>query len=136
MVIGGGDAVTLSDINQFLFENGGVSAFAGGPGGSSPPIDDGRSGGWMPIEDLKDPEVVMAAKFAVKEHNKQANTTLIFITMVKGERLEVAGWLFRLVISAKDGRTTKPKNYRAVVWSRVWLKKKPLILDSFKEIRG
>ncbi|PHT54418.1 Inositol monophosphatase 2 [Capsicum baccatum] len=33
-------------------------------------------GGWKPISDIKDPEVVEAGKFAVDEHNKEAKTII------------------------------------------------------------
>ncbi|GFP88442.1 cysteine proteinase inhibitor 4 [Phtheirospermum japonicum] len=99
-------------------------------------VDDIALGGSVPIRNLKDPEVVKAAKFAVTEHNKQTNTTLVLVRVVKGEEQTVEGAMYRLTISAKDGRAAKPKLYRVKVWSRVWLKKNPLILDYFKEIRA
>ncbi|KAL3628198.1 hypothetical protein CASFOL_027244 [Castilleja foliolosa] len=91
-------------------------------------------GGWEPLTNLKDPEALMSAKFAVTEHNKQAKTSLICVTLIGGRSKLVEGSLFQLVISAKDGSVDEPKLYLVEVWSRVWLKKQPLILDSFKEI--
>ncbi|KAI3456548.1 hypothetical protein Pfo_013211 [Paulownia fortunei] len=89
-------------------------------------------GGWRPIDNPKDPEVVKIAKFAVTEHNKQANATLSFVTVVKGESQVVAGMNYRLVISAKDGGAADPKNYRALVWYKPW--QKFIQLLSFEEI--
>ncbi|KAK6148247.1 hypothetical protein DH2020_019159 [Rehmannia glutinosa] len=68
------------------------------------------SGSSKPIENLKDPEVVTAAKFAITEHNKKANTKLVFVDVVKGEEQIVQGSMYRLVISAKDG-PFKPNSY-------------------------
>ncbi|KAK6124302.1 hypothetical protein DH2020_041959 [Rehmannia glutinosa] len=80
-------------------------------------------GGWWPIDNPKDPEVVDVAKFAVAEHNKEANTTLSFVTVVKGEQQVVAGTNYRLDISAKDGGAAdSPKNYRAAVFSPLFKK--------------
>ncbi|CAA0815415.1 Cysteine proteinase inhibitor 5 [Striga hermonthica] len=87
-------------------------------------------GGWKSIEDLKDPEVVRIAKFAVAQHNKEASTNLSFVDVVKGESQVVSGTNYRLVISAVDGGAGAPRNYTAVVWSKPWEKFVKLI--SFK----
>ncbi|KAL3628202.1 hypothetical protein CASFOL_027248 [Castilleja foliolosa] len=96
--------------------------------------DDDLIGSSEPITNLKDPEVLMAAKFAVTKHNKQAKTSLIYVTLIKGQSQLVSSMLYELVISAKDGSAGKPKLYRAQVWDRVWMKNPRLILDSFKEM--
>ncbi|GFP88443.1 cysteine proteinase inhibitor 4 [Phtheirospermum japonicum] len=98
-------------------------------------FDDRALGGSVPIRNLKDPEVVKAAKFAVTEHNEETNSKLVFVRVVKGEEQSVEGSLYRLTISAKDGRAAKPKLYRVEVLSRVWLKKNQLRLEYFIEIR-
>ncbi|KAL8032971.1 hypothetical protein ABFX02_13G132600 [Erythranthe guttata] len=91
-------------------------------------------GGWKPIPDLKDPQVVKAANFAVAEHNKEAKTTLEFVTIVKGEQQVVAGLRYRLVISAKSSAAAAaPTSYNAEVLSQPW--KKLLKLISFRETR-
>lgn len=93
-------------------------------------------GNWRPIHNLKDREVVMAAKFAVMKYNKQVNRNLTFVAVVKGREQLVKGLNFQLVISAKDGVAAHPKNYSAFVWSGLWLKANKFILISFKEIKG
>ncbi|KAL7088544.1 hypothetical protein ACP275_13G133500 [Erythranthe tilingii] len=93
-------------------------------------------GGWKPIPNLKDPQVVKVANFAVAEHNKEAKTTLEFVTIVKGEQQVVAGLKYRLVISAKGAAAAAaaPKSYNAEVVSQPW--KKLLELLSFEETRN
>ncbi|KAL7098316.1 hypothetical protein ACP275_09G009200 [Erythranthe tilingii] len=93
-----------------------------------------RPGGIWPIDDLNDPQVVSAAKFAVTEYNKKANTTLNFVTVIKGREHMVGGSLYHLVISAKDNINANPKEYEIVVFAQVWLKKTPLKLESFKQL--
>ncbi|PHT51980.1 putative RNA-dependent RNA polymerase 5 [Capsicum baccatum] len=60
-------------------------------------------GGWKPITDIKDHEVVETGKFAVDEHNKEAKTVLEFQEVTKGESQVVQGINYRLTISANDG---------------------------------
>ncbi|KAL6542940.1 hypothetical protein OROHE_010460 [Orobanche hederae] len=75
-------------------------------------------GGWQPIKDPTKPSVVEIARFAVAEHNEQANATrLEFMSVVRGETQVVAGLNYRLVIAAKDcfGKSAKPVNYLAVI---------------------
>lgn len=93
-----------------------------------------RVGGWKPIKDPNDAEVVMVAKFAVEEHNKKASTSLVFEKVVKGESQVVAGTNYRLDISVAGGGAASPKSYRAVVYYRPW--QKYLELISFEEING
>lgn len=90
-------------------------------------------GGWKPIDNPNAPEVVKIAKFAVDEHNKKQHTSLSFVSVLKGESQTVAGVNYKLEISAKDGAAAAaaaPKNYTAVVYSRVW--EHYLELTSFK----
>ncbi|KAL3627344.1 hypothetical protein CASFOL_028707 [Castilleja foliolosa] len=87
-------------------------------------------GGWRPIENLKDPEVVDIAKFAVAEHNKQAKKSLSFVDVVKGETQVVSGTKYRLVVTARDGgaaAAVEPQNYSAIVWYKPWQHLKQLI---------
>ncbi|GER44893.1 Mo25 family protein [Striga asiatica] len=79
-------------------------------------------GGWQQIKDLKDPEVVKMAKFAVEQHNKEASTNLSFVDVVNGYSQVVSGIKYRLVLSAVDGGAGAgdPGNYTAVVWSKPW----------------
>ncbi|KAL7130416.1 hypothetical protein ABFS83_13G132700 [Erythranthe nasuta] len=88
---------------------------------------------WRPINDLKDQVVEQIAKFAVTEHNKEAKTSLEFITVVQGETKLVSGTNYRLVISAKDRAAAQPKNYTAVVWSKPWIKFQQLL--TFDEVK-
>ncbi|KAK4492812.1 hypothetical protein RD792_000137 [Penstemon davidsonii] len=92
---------------------------------------------WLPLQNPNDPHVVEIAKFAIAEHNKEAKASLVFITVVKGERQSgesqlIFGSKYRLLISAKDGGATAPKNYQAVVSERRWGKE----LLSFQEIKA
>lgn len=87
----------------------------------------GTVGGWKPIANPKAPAVVAIAKFAVAEHNKEKKTSLVFVSVVKGETQVVAGTNYRLVITAKDGHVVR--TYTAVVFAG--LGKQPLRLTSF-----
>ncbi|XP_059309479.1 cysteine proteinase inhibitor 1-like [Lycium ferocissimum] len=90
----------------------------------------GGVGGWKPLNNVNDPDVVMIGKFAVNEHNKEAGTKLEFQSIAKGETQVVAGTNYRLVINAKDGGYVR--KYLAVVWDKPWEKFKKL--TSFKEM--
>lgn len=79
----------------------------------------GLPGGWSPITDTKDPQVVEIGKFAVNEYNKQAKTNLVFKRVKKGATQVVAGTNYRLVISANDGGRSNNR-YLAVVWEKPW----------------
>ncbi|KAL1560018.1 cysteine proteinase inhibitor 1-like [Salvia divinorum] len=93
-------------------------------------------GGWQPIANPKAPEIVKIAKFSVSEHNKQKNTSLVLVSVVKGESQVVAGINYRLVISAKDASASAaaPKAYSAVVYSKA--APRSLHLTSFEKIKG
>ncbi|KAL6992898.1 cytochrome c1 [Sarracenia purpurea var. burkii] len=88
------------------------------------------AGGWQPINNLKAPEVQETAQFAVKEHNKQANTKLKFQSVVRGETQVVSGTNYRLILAARDG--TVSGDYEAIVWVKPWLRYRNL--TSFKEV--
>ncbi|KAL3850948.1 hypothetical protein ACJIZ3_012830 [Penstemon smallii] len=87
-------------------------------------------GGWKPIQNLKDPQVVEIAKFAVAEHNQKTKAALVYKALVKAESQVVSGTNYKLVISAKDGSVSN--NYEAVVWDKPWLKFRQL--TSFDKI--
>ncbi|XP_009629445.1 cysteine proteinase inhibitor 1-like [Nicotiana tabacum] len=89
------------------------------------------AGGWRPIKNITDPEVVEIGKFAVNEHNKEAKTKLEFEKIMNGESQVVAGINYRLVIAAKDGG--EPHQYMAEVWDKPWEKYRNL--TSFKDLR-
>lgn len=76
-------------------------------------------GGWNPIKDLSDPDVVDIANFAVAEHNKllarSKRPTLGLSRVVKGQEQVVAGINYKLVIDASDG-----KRYEVIVFERAW----------------
>ncbi|KAL6546828.1 hypothetical protein OROMI_022549 [Orobanche minor] len=92
-------------------------------------------GGWRPIKNLKDPEVVEIAQYAVMEHNKKAHTDLSMVNLFKGERQVVAGTKYRFVVAAGYGPgASDPKNYSAVVLCKPWQGIKQLL--SFEEIQG
>ncbi|KAL9156125.1 hypothetical protein ABFS82_09G052400 [Erythranthe guttata] len=87
-----------------------------------------------PIWDLKGTIVVLVAKFAVAQHNKEANTTLLFVNVVDGTYVvmkEKCTYRFRLVISAKDNSIAHPKNYSASVFYRPILKNNSMELSHF-----
>ncbi|KAM3321039.1 hypothetical protein P3S67_008241 [Capsicum chacoense] len=88
-------------------------------------------GGWKPITDIKDPEVVETGKFAVDEHNKEAKMVLEFQEVTKGESQVVQGINYRLTISAKDSDSLH--NYLAEVWVKPGGKSKKL--TSFEELK-
>ncbi|GER31785.1 cysteine proteinase inhibitor [Striga asiatica] len=92
----------------------------------------GKHGGWMPFDNLNDPEAVKYAKFALAEYNKETAASLTFVALVKVDTQLVAGRRYRLDISAKDGDADSPKKYRAVVLSQRWLH--IVQLTSFEEI--
>ena len=77
----------------------------------------GRLGGWTPLPNPRAPEIVNIARFAVSEHNKQANTSLVLDSVLKGYTQVVNGLNYRLILSATDERP-KPNNYEAIVYSK------------------
>jgi len=91
---------------------------------------DALVGGWTPIKNVNDPQVVEIAKFAVTEYGKQSGSKLSFVKVIKGETQVVSGTNYRLVLAAKDVSVTK--NYEARVWEKPWLHLKNL--TSFKPV--
>ncbi|XP_070678095.1 cysteine proteinase inhibitor 1-like [Malus domestica] len=90
-------------------------------------------GGWKPIEDVSDPEVLEAAEFAVSEYNTKqakAQNKLVFETVLRGETQLVAGTNYKLFISAKNESsvanptrvigTAAANNYEVFVYDRAW----------------
>ncbi|KAL1537261.1 cysteine proteinase inhibitor 5-like [Salvia divinorum] len=97
-------------------------------------LDSPLVGGWSTIADPNTPQIVEIAKFAVSEHNKQAKTPLVFVSVVKGESQVVAGLNYRLEISVNDGGGADSGTYSAVVYSKI--APKLLELTSFDQIEG
>ncbi|KAM1347959.1 hypothetical protein ACFX2H_036830 [Malus domestica] len=97
-------------------------------------------GGWKPIEDVSDPEVLEAAEFAVSEYNTKqakAQNKLVFETVLRGETQLVAGTNYKLFISAKNESsvanptrvigTAAANNYEVFVYDRAWEHHKELV---------
>ncbi|XP_047943138.1 cysteine proteinase inhibitor 1-like [Salvia hispanica] len=74
-----------------------------------------RAGGWKPIGNPNAAQVVAVANFAVAEYNKEKKTSLVLVSVEKGESQVVSGINYRLLISAKDGAAEK--TYSTVVYS-------------------
>ncbi|ONK59771.1 uncharacterized protein A4U43_C08F10470 [Asparagus officinalis] len=92
-----------------------------------------KPGGYGPIKNLSDPHLGEIGKFAVSEHNKEANTKLVFTKVIKGESQVVAGINYKLVIEAKDiTRNNKVGRYEVIVWEKSW--EKFMKLTSFKPV--
>ncbi|KAK7257337.1 hypothetical protein RIF29_31233 [Crotalaria pallida] len=72
-------------------------------------------GGWSPIENVNDKEVVEIANFAISEYDKRSGATLTLVKVIKGETQVVGGYNYRLVLAANDN-----KNYEAVVFDAPW----------------
>ncbi|KAK8478705.1 hypothetical protein V6N13_096968 [Hibiscus sabdariffa] len=89
------------------------------------------AGRWEPIKDINDPHVTEIAEFAVDEFNKQGNTGLKLVAVVKGETQVVSGTNYRLILKATDGTTTK--TYQTIVWEDALKNKK---LTSFEPFLG
>ncbi|XP_050908056.1 cysteine proteinase inhibitor 1-like [Lathyrus oleraceus] len=87
------------------------------------------TGGWNPIKNIKDPEVLEIAQFAVTEHQKQSGQKLSLVEVISGETQVVAGLNYRLVLTAKDGSVTK--KYQAQVVDQLTHTR---ILTSFKSL--
>ncbi|PWA46626.1 Cystatin [Artemisia annua] len=81
-------------------------------------------GGWAPINS-SDPLVIEIGKFAVAEHNKEAQGSLKYENIVKGESQVVEGTKYNLTIKAADGNVEN--NYQAVVCDKPWQKFRQLI---------
>ncbi|KAL1542500.1 cysteine proteinase inhibitor 6-like [Salvia divinorum] len=66
--------------------------------------------------DPNTPEVLLTAKFAVSEYNKQEKTFLTFESVLKAEKQVFGGVIYKLVISARDERPVKSNNYQTIVF--------------------
>uniref|UniRef100_A0A7N0U3S6 Cystatin domain-containing protein n=1 Tax=Kalanchoe fedtschenkoi TaxID=63787 RepID=A0A7N0U3S6_KALFE len=75
----------------------------------------GAPGGWFAIGNLTDPHVIEVSKFAVAEHNKQANETLVFDGLINGEVQSVQGTVYRLRIDTKRIDGAYAGEYEATV---------------------
>ncbi|KAK9084682.1 hypothetical protein Sjap_025093 [Stephania japonica] len=85
-------------------------------------VDGARTGGWAPV-DPKDAHVVEVGKFAVEAHNKEAQTDLKFVGVVKAESQVVSGINYRITLEATGGvGGGAAKRYEAVVWEKAWEK--------------
>nr|ADP50760.1 cysteine proteinase inhibitor TrcC-4 [x Triticosecale sp.] len=73
----------------------------------------------------KDPYIVGLARFAVSEHNKEANTRLEFDKVVKVKEQAVAGRLYYITIQVDEGGAKKL--YEAEVLEQLWLDVKKLL---------
>ncbi|KAL0877742.1 hypothetical protein Bca101_027448 [Brassica carinata] len=78
-------------------------------------------GGWKPIKDIKDPCLVVIAKFAISEYNKHKNLRLKFQRIVSGDEQFVGGINHRLVLNASDGCKEGSMMYEAEEFKRAWL---------------
>ncbi|KAK3148032.1 hypothetical protein QOZ80_3BG0289770 [Eleusine coracana subsp. coracana] len=85
------------------------------------------SGGWFTIPDINDPVVQELGKWAVEQHNKEANQWLKFNRVVGGDEQVVQGLKYRLVIktSNPDGK------YEAVLVDEAGTKTNTRVLFSF-----
>jgi hypothetical protein len=96
----------------------GIPAIAGG-------IHDGRSGGYEPIPDINDPYIQEIGRWAVEEHDKQANDNLKFLKVLSGMHQTVEGENYQVLIQVvkADGNDGK---YNAEVFDQVWTKTRKL----------
>ncbi|WCJ44011.1 hypothetical protein M5689_024708 [Euphorbia peplus] len=82
---------------------------------------------WIPIKDLKNSNVVEKANFAIKEHNKKANTNFKLGTIEKGESKIFMGMNYRLLLVVREGASKN--KYEAIIWVKPGME---LTLVSFK----
>lgn len=99
---------------------------------SHQPLPELLVGGYQPIKNSNDLHVQEIAKFAVSEHNKQANETLEYVKVIKGEYQIVAGVNYKLLVAAKHDGVAN--HYEAVVYEKSWESFKQL--TSFKPLLG
>ncbi|GAB2298965.1 hypothetical protein Dimus_033041 [Dionaea muscipula] len=70
-------------------------------------------GGYQPIKNVNDPQIIQIAEFAVSEHNKKARPVLKFVKLENGAQQVVAGVNYRLLIRASDsGGVSEPEPKR------------------------
>ncbi|CAA7025729.1 unnamed protein product [Microthlaspi erraticum] len=82
-------------------------------------VEGGLLGGWKPIKDVSDTNVVDLAKYAIEEHNRQSKANLVFEKVVQGKEQVVSGKKYDLTIAAKSYGGAS-KNYQAIVLERAW----------------
>ncbi|KAM3338498.1 hypothetical protein P3S68_030584 [Capsicum galapagoense] len=73
------------------------------------------AGGWKTITNITD-EVIEIGKFAVDEHNKEADTFLEFQNVINGASQVVEGINYRLTITAME------ENMSHLYLAKVWVK--------------
>ncbi|WCJ43596.1 Cysteine proteinase inhibitor [Euphorbia peplus] len=71
---------------------------------------------WIPFKDLKDPDVVEIANFAVNEHNKKANTKFKLETIEKAESRFFMGMNYRLLLVVNE--CASKNKYEAIIWEK------------------
>ncbi|KAL9155759.1 hypothetical protein ABFS82_09G026900 [Erythranthe guttata] len=91
-------------------------------------------GGWFPIVNLNDPEIVKAAKFALKKYNETAHTKLHLLRLISGEMQIVQGSNLKLVIEANDGLPVAPGIYKAFIFARP-SKRNRFVLKFFETVQ-
>ncbi|CAK8530663.1 unnamed protein product [Lathyrus sativus] len=62
----------------------------------------GIVGGWSPIKDIHDPQIIGMANFAVTEYDKRTGLKLKLKNIVKGEVQIISGTNYHLTLSAGD----------------------------------
>ncbi|KAF5760552.1 putative Cystatin domain-containing protein [Helianthus annuus] len=87
-------------------------------------------GNWLEIASPDDPVVIEVGKFAVEEHNKEANDTLKFVDVTKGDTQIVGGMNWRLAIEIENNSSIK--NCQVFVYDQPWENVRKLV--SFKII--
>ncbi|TVU47993.1 hypothetical protein EJB05_07612, partial [Eragrostis curvula] len=75
-----------------------------------------RPGSFYPIDNINDPHIQELGRWAVTEHNKQANAGLTFNRVVSGQQQVVSGMRYRLNIDASNPNG----NYRADIYEQSW----------------
>ncbi|CAI0440152.1 unnamed protein product [Linum tenue] len=93
-------------------------------------------GGWRPIdaEDLKDPDVIDAAKFAVKQHNQKEGEKLKLVRVESGSYQVVRGKNYKLELTVSGAADTNGlSKYEAIVWVQPGAGS-PKKLTSFKKV--
>uniref|UniRef100_A0A3Q7GRR9 Cystatin domain-containing protein n=1 Tax=Solanum lycopersicum TaxID=4081 RepID=A0A3Q7GRR9_SOLLC len=83
---------------------------------------------WVDISNLQDPEIVKLGKFAIREINKKAKATLVFLKVLSGQS-QINSINFQLMISALDHDS--PHYYKVVVSDKE--QGKSMKLNSFVE---
>lgn len=85
------------------------------PATAIPPFPRVRAGAFFPIENVNDPHIQDLGRWAVAQHDKQANSGLRFNSVVGGEKQVVAGMRYHLFIDASNPNG----HYRADVYENL-----------------